>query len=52
MINQLVSANAWYGSIRYPRYSNYFTIKGYHQRDLVPSFSIHIQHPRDDKLKS
>jgi hypothetical protein len=28
-----------------------FTIKGYRQRDLVPSFSIHIQRPCDDVLK-
>jgi hypothetical protein len=28
-----------------------FTIKGYRQRDLVPSFSIHIQRPYDDVLK-
>jgi hypothetical protein len=28
-----------------------FTIKSYRQRDLVPSFSIHIQRPCDDELK-
>jgi len=28
-----------------------FTIKGYRQRDLVPSFSIHIQRTCDDELK-